>query len=420
MGSFPDFKTYRLMTGGGSSGGSGGGFSGHCGLFDDSKQTILESAQKFRNFQKRCYALLIAVLLAYFLNPLIAYILPFGFDFIPVPFCITFIWFGFGVLMPLIKLNSSNVHFDKSKLAEQVITCRKAAGFGVKIILLHALAMLPALLIAQHLTEEYRLHDFAYNIDVDDLAENCEIIVWMEYILTAILLCKLWIDYAIESQNILENGHYSSAVKEICNVKELNSVFIFTNKSLDGWYKIIACEGVKTPHLYEPNLPLDYELFAVFHTPEHVKLKQRLLSEANEYSSSYCGRRTRRDFVKLSQREATNIVVCIAKEMSNEMEGIRIDEKDGHFIVCDMRPVPPFRFSMCGIKAGEQMVWLPTARVVNVVSDDSIEYKGKTYVLPSAQSCSTEARAVPDDLKNLCYKDKCLETLWRECGRQQK
>ncbi len=53
-----------------------------------------------------------------------------------------------------------------------------------------------------------------------------------------------------------------------------------------------------------------------------------------------------------------------------------------------------FKFSMAGIKIGETIVFDPTQTRVKVVSDDSIEYNGKTYRL------STFVRTyLPDNMR---------------------
>ena len=40
-----------------------------------------------------------------------------------------------------------------------------------------------------------------------------------------------------------------------------------------------------------------------------------------------------------------------------------------------------FKFSMCEIKIGELITFIPTGLVVKVASDDSIEYDGRIYKL---------------------------------------
>lgn len=40
-----------------------------------------------------------------------------------------------------------------------------------------------------------------------------------------------------------------------------------------------------------------------------------------------------------------------------------------------------FKFSMCGIKIGELLTFIPTGAIVKVASDDSIEHDGRIYKL---------------------------------------
>ena len=80
---------------------------------------------------------------------------------------------------------------------------------------------------------------------------------------------------------------------------------------------------------------------------------------------------------------------------------------------------PRFKFSMCGIKIGEQVTFNPTGIVVKVASDDSIEYEGRIYKLspfvgtfmPEEQRNSSGAY---QGAKFLSYNGKVLDEIRKE------
>ena len=80
---------------------------------------------------------------------------------------------------------------------------------------------------------------------------------------------------------------------------------------------------------------------------------------------------------------------------------------------------PRFKFSMCGIKIGEQVTFDPTGLVVKVASDDSIEYEGRIYKLsPFVGTFMPEeqrnASGAYQGAKYFSYKGKVLDEIRKE------
>lgn len=78
-----------------------------------------------------------------------------------------------------------------------------------------------------------------------------------------------------------------------------------------------------------------------------------------------------------------------------------------------------FKFSMCDIKIGELITFIPTGVVAKVASDDSIEYEGRIYKLspfvgtfmPEDKRNTSGAYQGP---KYFSYNGKILEDLRKE------
>lgn len=77
---------------------------------------------------------------------------------------------------------------------------------------------------------------------------------------------------------------------------------------------------------------------------------------------------------------------------------------------------PPFRFSMVGIKPGEEITFIPTGERVKVVSDNQVEYEGRIYKLsPFVGTFMPADKRIPSGAyqgpKFFSYKGKTLTDL---------
>jgi hypothetical protein len=78
-----------------------------------------------------------------------------------------------------------------------------------------------------------------------------------------------------------------------------------------------------------------------------------------------------------------------------------------------------FKFSMCGIKVGEEITFNPTGLVVKVASDDTVEYEGRIYKLsPFVGTFIPEEKRYPSGKYGgptfFSYKGKVLDKLRKE------
>lgn len=90
-------------------------------------------------------------------------------------------------------------------------------------------------------------------------------------------------------------------------------------------------------------------------------------------------------------REFFNVAPQVALDILRDV-ATTIDDAE-IILYCDNKPITEkhhkkravkrsrFKFSMCGIKIGELLTFIPTGAIVKVASDDSIEYDGRIYKL---------------------------------------
>ena len=96
--------------------------------------------------------------------------------------------------------------------------------------------------------------------------------------------------------------------------------------------------------------------------------------------------RQNREFFNVAPQMALDIFRDIA--MTIDDAEVTLYEDNKPIVECEHKETakrevkrPRFKFSMCGIKIGEQVTFDPTGLVVKVASDDSIEYEGRIYKL---------------------------------------
>lgn len=125
-------------------------------------------------------------------------------------------------------------------------------------------------------------------------------------------------------------------------------------------------------------------------------------------------------YVQLTNQQAINYL----------KEAARFYSKGRLFDGGDWRKLPmcyrvPFKFSMIGLKAGDEIVFRPTKLTVKIASDDEVEYQGVKY------STSTFVRDfMPKEMRirsgayqgptYFTYKDKNLDDWRRDASRKAK
>ena len=173
------------------------------------------------------------------------------------------------------------------------------------------------------------------------------------------------------------------------NNKGPGYVYILTNPSFrEDWVKIGKSSrpvDVRSKELDNTAVPLPFEIFATMKTTKY-----------NEVASAI-------DDAEVTLYEDNKPIVESEHKESQKREVKR----------------PRFRFSMCGIKIGEQVTFAPTGLVVKVASDDSIEYEGRIYKLSPFVGTF-----MPEDQRNtsgayqgakyFSYKGKVLDEIRKE------
>ena len=165
-------------------------------------------------------------------------------------------------------------------------------------------------------------------------------------------------------------------------------VYILTNASFkEDWVKIGKSSrpvDVRSKELDNTAVPLPFEIFATMRTSKYNEV-EKLVHETIDRLTDLRIRQNR-EFFNVAPQMALDIFRDISMTIDDAEvilyhENKPITEKsvDTH----TKREVKRsrFKFSMCDIKIGELITFIPTGLVVKVASDDSIEYDGRIYKL---------------------------------------
>lgn len=170
--------------------------------------------------------------------------------------------------------------------------------------------------------------------------------------------------------------------------KELGYVYILTNPSFrEDWVKIGKSSrpvDVRSKELDNTAVPLPFEIFATMKTAKYNEVEKLVHKTIDRLTDLRI--RQNREFFNVPPQVALDIFRDIAGTIDDAVVTLY---EDNHPIKEDeeqektKREVKRarFKFSMCGIKIGEQVTFNPTGITVRVASDDSIEYEGRIYKL---------------------------------------
>lgn len=165
-------------------------------------------------------------------------------------------------------------------------------------------------------------------------------------------------------------------------------VYILTNPSFkEDWVKIGKSSrpvDVRSKELDNTAVPLPFEIFATMRTCKYNEVEKLVHKTIDRLTDLRI--RQNREFFNVAPQMALDIFRDISMTIDDAEvflyhENKPITEKsvDTH----TKREVKRsrFKFSMCDIKIGELITFIPTGLVVKVASDDSIEYDGRIYKL---------------------------------------
>lgn len=172
------------------------------------------------------------------------------------------------------------------------------------------------------------------------------------------------------------------------NKKEQGYVYILTNPSFkEDWVKIGKSTrpvDVRSKELDNTAVPLPFEIFATMKTCKYNEVEKMVHKMIDRLTDLRI--RQNREFFNVAPQIALDIFRDIATTIDDAEVVLYHDNKpvvDKTTIVQHKREVKRtrFKFSMCGIKIGELITFVPTGLAVKVASDDSIEYDGRIYKL---------------------------------------
>lgn len=165
-------------------------------------------------------------------------------------------------------------------------------------------------------------------------------------------------------------------------------VYILTNPSFrEDWVKIGKSSrpvDIRSKELDNTAVPLPFEIFATMKTSKYNEVEKLVHKNIDRLSDLRI--RQNREFFNVPPQVALDIFYDIAKIIDDAEVVLYHENKpitENGITVHAKREVKRsrFKFSMCNIKVGEQVTFIPTGLIVKVASDDSIEYEGRIYKL---------------------------------------
>lgn len=141
---------------------------------------------------------------------------------------------------------------------------------------------------------------------------------------------------------------------------------------------------VRSKELDNTAVPLPFEIFATIKTRKYNEVEKLVHKTIDRLTDLRI--RQNREFFNVAPQVALDIFRDISKAIDDAVVTLYRDNKPVSENIVTLpikREVKRarFRFSMCNIKIGERIVFIPTGIVVKVATDDSIEYEGRIYKL---------------------------------------
>ena len=177
-------------------------------------------------------------------------------------------------------------------------------------------------------------------------------------------------------------------------MKEPGYVYILTNPSFrEDWVKIGKSSrpvDVRSKELDNTAVPMPFDIYATLKTAKYSEVEKLVHKTIDRLTDLRI--RQNREFFNIVPEQALDILRDIATTLDDAVIEVYIDGKP----VVDGKDVkkhkemegkkrehirPRLKFSMIGIKVGDELVFTPTGIKVRVASDDQIEYEGRIYKL---------------------------------------
>ncbi len=213
---------------------------------------------------------------------------------------------------------------------------------------------------------------------------------------------------------------------------EQGYVYILTNPSFkEDWVKIGKSSrpvDVRSKELDNTAVPLPFEIFATMKTCKYAEVEKLVHKTIDRLTDLRI--RQNREFFNVSPQIALDIFNDIALTIDDAEVVLYHENKpiidDNTPIIHPKREVKRsrFKFSMCDIKIGEKITFVPAGLVVKVASDDSIEYEGRIYKLsPFVGTFMPEGKrntsGAYQGAKYFTYNGRVLDDIRKEKENQQ-
>ena len=174
------------------------------------------------------------------------------------------------------------------------------------------------------------------------------------------------------------------------NEKKAGYVYILTNPSFkDNWVKIGKSSrsvDVRSKELDNTAVPLPFEIYATLQTVKYDEV-ERLVHRTIDRLSDFRVRQNR-EFFNVPPEEALGILKDIAATLDDGVidevykhpkERVEVDEEEEEIVEHDgtRKQRAPFKFSMVGLKIGDEIVFEQTGRKFTIVTDNKVEFDGR-------------------------------------------
>ncbi len=131
-------------------------------------------------------------------------------------------------------------------------------------------------------------------------------------------------------------------------------------------------------------VPLPFEIYATIKTIKYDEVEKLVHKTIDRLTDLRI--RQNREFFNIAPQIALDIFRDIA--MTIDDAEVVLYENNKPILENELNELKKremkrsrFKFSMCGIKIGEYITFIPTGIVVKVATDDSVEYEGRIYKL---------------------------------------
>lgn len=170
--------------------------------------------------------------------------------------------------------------------------------------------------------------------------------------------------------------------------KDPGYVYILINPSFrEDWVKIGKSSrpvDIRSKELDNTAVPLPFEIYATIKTIKYDEVEKLVHKTIDRLTDLRI--RQNREFFNIAPQIALDIFRDIA--MTIDDAEVVLYENNKPILENELNELKKremkrsrFKFSMCGIKIGEYITFIPTGIVVKVATDDSVEYEGRIYKL---------------------------------------